>query len=74
MGLAFEESQTAGGPWRGSLFMIRLVNLVFFLGCALAVAHYYGLGSMGQVLAAVAVTAGLMRLLSGKRDPLRSRR
>jgi len=47
--------------------MIRLVNLVFFLGCALAVARYYGLGSMVQLLGAVAVAVGLMRVLSSKR-------
>ncbi len=47
--------------------MIRLVNLVFFLGCVLAVAHYYGMASGIQMLAAVAVTFGLMRVLSSKR-------
>jgi hypothetical protein len=47
--------------------MIRLVNLILFLGCALAIAHYYGLVSMVQLLAAVAVALGLMRVLSGKR-------
>jgi hypothetical protein len=46
--------------------MFRLLNLVFFLGCALAVAHYYGLGSMLELLAVVAVALGLMRVLSGK--------
>jgi len=47
--------------------MIRLVNLVFFLGCALAVAHYYALGTTIQLLAAVAIAFGLMRVLRGKR-------
>jgi len=47
--------------------MIRLVSLMFFLGCALMVAHYYGLGSMVQLLGAVAVALGLMRVLSSKR-------
>ena len=47
--------------------MIRLVNLIFFLGCALAVGHYNGLGSTIQLLAAFAVALGLMRLLSSKR-------
>jgi hypothetical protein len=47
--------------------MIRLVILILFLGCALAVAHYYGLGSTVQWLGAVAVAVGLMRVLSGRR-------
>ena len=47
--------------------MIRLVNLIFFPGCALVVAHYYALGSMVQLLGAVAVALGLMRVLSGRR-------
>ena len=47
--------------------MIRLVNLIFFLGCGLAVAHYYALGSTIQLLAAVAIAFGLLRVLSGKR-------
>ncbi len=47
--------------------MIRLVNLVFFLGCALAVGRYNGLGSTIQLLAAVVVALGLTRVLSGKR-------
>jgi len=47
--------------------MIRLMTVVIFLGCALAVAQYYGLGSTLQLLAALAVALGLMRLLSGKR-------
>jgi hypothetical protein len=47
--------------------MIRLVNLVFFVGCALLVAHYYGLGSTIELLVAVAVAVGLMRVLSKKR-------
>jgi hypothetical protein len=54
--------------------MIRLVNLVFFVGCALLVAHYYGLGSTIELLVAVAVAVGLMRVLSKKRfirDPVR---
>jgi hypothetical protein len=71
LGLAFHQSQTAGHPTTGKMhnrqgmYMIRLVNLIFFLGCALAVAHYYGLGSTLELLAAVAV--GLMRLLSNRR-------
>jgi hypothetical protein len=52
---------------REGSFMIRLVNLVFFVGCALLVAHYYGLGSTIELLAVVAVAGGLMRVLSGKR-------
>jgi hypothetical protein len=47
--------------------MIRLVNLVFFLGCALAVSHYYGMASAVQLLTAIAITFGLMRILSSKR-------
>jgi hypothetical protein len=47
--------------------MIRLVNLIFFVGCALAVAHYSGLGSTVELLIAVSVAVGLMRLLSSKR-------
>jgi hypothetical protein len=47
--------------------MTRLVNLILFLGCALAVAHYYGLGSTVELLGAVAVVLGLMRVLSGRR-------
>ncbi len=47
--------------------MIRLVNGIFFMGCALAVARYYGLGSTVQLLAALAIALGLMRLLSGRR-------
>ncbi len=49
------------------LYMIRLVNLIFFLGCALVVAHYYALGSMVQLLGAVGVALVLMRVLSSKR-------
>jgi hypothetical protein len=47
--------------------MVRTVNLIFFLGCALAAAHYYGWASAIQVFAAVAITLGLMRILSSKR-------
>jgi hypothetical protein len=47
--------------------MIRLVNLIFFVGCALALAHYYGWGAALQLLAAVAVALGLMRVLSSKK-------
>ncbi|MGD0812430.1 MAG: hypothetical protein ABSA83_02400 [Verrucomicrobiota bacterium] len=47
--------------------MTRLVNLGLFLGCALAVAHYYGSASLAQMAAGVAVALGLMRMLSGKR-------
>jgi hypothetical protein len=46
--------------------MTKLVNLTLFLGCALAVAHYYGLGSLFQLSAGVAVALGLMRVLSSK--------
>jgi hypothetical protein len=49
------------------LYMIRLVNLIFFPGCALVVAHYYALGSMVQLLGAVGVALVLMRVLSSKR-------
>jgi len=49
--------------------MIRLVNLILFLGCALVIAHYYGLGSLVQLTAGVAVALGLMRMLSSKRIP-----
>jgi hypothetical protein len=48
--------------------MIRLVNLIFFVGCALMVAHYYELGSTIQLLAVVAVALGLIRVLSGKHN------
>jgi hypothetical protein len=51
--------------------MIRLVSLVFFLGCALAVAHYYALGSTVQLLGAIIIAFGLMRLLRGKRINVR---
>jgi len=51
------------------LYMIRLVNLILFLGCALVIAHYYGLGSLVQLTAGVAVALGLMRMLSSKRIP-----
>jgi hypothetical protein len=47
--------------------MLRLVNLVFFIGCALAVAHHYGFGSMFELLAAVICAGCLMRVLSSKR-------
>ncbi len=47
--------------------MMKLVNLVFFLGCALVVAHYYGLGSTIELLAAVCVGIFLMRVLSRRR-------
>lgn len=47
--------------------MIRLVSLVFFVGCALGVAHHYGMGSTLQLLGVVIVATGLMRLLSTKR-------
>jgi hypothetical protein len=47
--------------------MIRLLNLIFFTGCALAVARYSGLGSTMELLAVVIVAAGLMRVLSSKR-------
>jgi hypothetical protein len=52
-------------------YMIRLVSLVFFLGCALAVAHYYALGSTVQLLGAIIIAFGLMRLLRGKRINVR---
>ena len=55
-----------GGSEQGTC-MIRVVNLIFFLGCALAAAHYYGWASAIQVFAAVAVTLGLMRILTSKR-------
>jgi hypothetical protein len=41
--------------------------VLFFLGCALVVAHYYGIGSAIGLLAAVGVAALMMRLLSKKR-------
>jgi len=47
--------------------MITLVNIIFFLGCALAVARYYGLATAVQALGAVLVTFGLMRILSRRR-------
>lgn len=47
--------------------MIRLVNVIFFVGCALAVARYSGLGSTAELLVAVVVAVGLMRVLSKKR-------
>lgn len=48
-------------------YMIRLVNVIFFVGCALAVARYSGLGSTAELLVAVVVAVGLMRVLSKKR-------
>jgi len=47
--------------------MLRLVNLIFFVGCALLAARYTGLGSTAELLIAVAFAAGLMRILSSKR-------
>ena len=47
--------------------MLRMVNLVFFLGAALLVAQCYGLGSTIELLGAVALALGLMRVLSSKR-------
>jgi hypothetical protein len=47
--------------------MIRLVNLVFFIGCALLVARCYGLGRTIELLVAAAVAIGLMRVFSSKR-------
>lgn len=47
--------------------MIRLVTLVISLGAALAVAQYYGLGSIIQLLTAIAIAFALMRLLSSRR-------
>jgi hypothetical protein len=70
---ALEQSRVVGHHTTGTVYrkqgesMIRLVSLMFFLGCALMVAHYYGLGSMVQLLGAVAVALGLMRVLSSKR-------
>ncbi len=48
--------------------MIRMANLVFFMGCALVVGRYYSLGSTIELLAVVGVALGLMRLLS-RRNP-----
>jgi hypothetical protein len=47
--------------------MMKLANLVFFLGCALAVAHYYGWGSMAELLGVVTIAFCLMRVLSSRR-------
>jgi hypothetical protein len=47
--------------------MIRLASFILFGGCALAVAHYYGLGGAIQLLAVVGVAFGLTRILSRKR-------
>lgn len=47
--------------------MIRLVNLIFFGGCALVVARYSGLGSTVELLVAVGVAVALMRILSSRR-------
>lgn len=63
---ALEQSRVVVHHKQG-LYMIRMVNLMLFLGCALAVAHYYGLGSLVQLTAVVAVALGLMRVLSGRR-------
>src|SRR5271170_4632573 len=49
------------------VYMGRLVNLILFLGCAVAFGHYYGWASLVQLTAVVAATLGLMRILSGKR-------
>jgi hypothetical protein len=47
--------------------MIRLVNLILFVGFALAIEHYYGLASMVQLTAVLVGTLGLIRALSSKR-------
>lgn len=47
--------------------MLKLINLIFFVGCGLAVAHYYGLGSTVELLAAVVFGVFLVRLLSSRR-------
>jgi hypothetical protein len=47
--------------------MSRLLNASLFLGCALVVKHYYGLCSLAQWTAGVALALGLMRVMSGKR-------
>jgi hypothetical protein len=47
--------------------MIKLINLVFFLGCAIAVGRYYGWGSTMELLSVVIVSCCLMRLLSSRR-------
>jgi hypothetical protein len=47
--------------------MLRLGNVILFIGCGLAVAHYYSFGRTVQILAALVVACGLMRLLSSKR-------
>lgn len=47
--------------------MIRLVNLIFFVGCALAVCHYTGLSSSVLFFAVVIATLWLIRFLSQKR-------
>jgi Flp pilus assembly protein TadB len=50
-----------------TVYMTRLVNLILFLGCAVAFGHYYGLASLVQLTAVVAATLGLMRVLSSNR-------
>lgn len=47
--------------------MLKLVNLVFFLGAALVVGRYYGWGSSLELLGAIAVALFMMRILSGRR-------
>ena len=70
--LALEQGRPFGHhTWKldrkAGMNMFRLVNLIFFVGCALAVAHYSGLGSTIELLLSVSVAAGLMRILSSKR-------
>jgi len=47
--------------------MMKLVNWVVFLACALAVGHICGWGSSLEVLAAVVAALCLMRVLSRRR-------
>jgi hypothetical protein len=47
--------------------MIRLVNLIVFGGCALAVAHYTGLGNTMELVGALVLAVCLMRVLSTRR-------
>jgi hypothetical protein len=44
-----------------------MLSWVFFLGCAVAVAHYYAMGSAVELVGVVVVSLFLMKLLSSRR-------
>jgi hypothetical protein len=47
--------------------MIRLVTVLLFIVWAWAMGRYYAVGNMLEILAALIVAFGLMRVLSGSR-------